>query len=88
MSPSADVRMFALIVIVAKVLGWEPTGSWWAAIVLVVLGTAALSACGFLLAGILRAEAVLAVANAAFIVLMLAGGIVVVEYVFAFPGIG
>jgi len=72
-----EVLQFALIVIVATLLGWQPQGSWLSAIVLIVLGTAALSACGFLLAGVMRAEAVLAVANAAFIVLMLAGGIVV-----------
>ena len=72
-----EALQFALIVLVATVLGWDPQGSWWSAIVLVVLGTAALSACGFLLAGIMRAEAVLAVANATFLVLMLAGGIVV-----------
>jgi ABC-2 type transport system permease protein len=59
-------------------LGWRPpvTGLLWGS-VLVVLGCAAFGALGILLGGTLRAEVVLAVANAVWFVLLLAGGIVV-----------
>lgn len=44
---------------------------------LLVLGTAAFSGLGLLMAGTLRAEATLAAANLVFILLLLAGGVVV-----------
>jgi ABC-2 type transport system permease protein len=59
-------------------LGWRPpvAGLAWA-VLLVLLGCAAFGALGILLGGTLRAEVVLAVANAVWFVLLLAGGIVV-----------
>jgi ABC-2 type transport system permease protein len=59
-------------------LGWRPpaAGLAWG-LVLVLLGCAAFGALGVLLGGTLRAEVVLAVANAVWFVLLLAGGIVV-----------
>jgi ABC-2 type transport system permease protein len=62
----------------AAALGWRPpvTGVAWA-VLLVLLGCAAFGALGILLGGTLRAEIVLAVANAVWFVLLLAGGIVV-----------
>ena len=62
----------------AAVLGWRPAaaGLGWA-VLLVLLGCAAFGALGLLLGGTLRAEVVLAVANAVWFVLLLAGGIVV-----------
>jgi len=62
----------------AAALGWRPpaTGLAWG-LVLVLLGCAAFGALGVLLGGTLRAEVVLAVANAVWFVLLLAGGIVV-----------
>jgi ABC-2 type transport system permease protein len=67
----------ALLAAVALVLGWTPAGSWAAAIALLVLGTAAFSALGLLLAGTLRAEATLAVANGLYLLLLAAGGVVI-----------
>ena len=62
----------------AAVLGWRPAaaGLGWA-LLLVLLGCAAFGALGLLLGGTLRADVVLAVANAVWFVLLLAGGIVV-----------
>ena len=67
-----------LLVALAAALGWRPpvAGLGWA-LVLVLLGCAAFGALGLLLGGTLRAEVVLAVANAVWFVLLLAGGIVV-----------
>lgn len=62
---------------VAVLLGWRPTtGAAWAVVVL-VLGTACFAAWGIALAGLLRAEAVLAVANGLFLVLIMFGGVIV-----------
>jgi ABC-2 type transport system permease protein len=61
----------------ALVLGWAPaTPQPLGLLAAVVLGTAALGSWGFALAGLLRAEATLAVANGIFLLLMLAGGTV------------
>lgn len=62
---------------VAAALGWhpEPTGLAFGAL-LVLAGTAAFGALGVLLGGVLRAEVVLAVANTVWLLLVVAGGIV------------
>ena len=67
-----------VLVVLAAALGWRPpvTGLGWA-LLLVLLGCAAFGALGILLGGTLRADVVLAVANAVWFVLLLAGGIVV-----------
>jgi ABC-2 type transport system permease protein len=71
------VVQLVLIAGVAAVLGWSPaTPPPLALALLVALGTAALGSWGFALAGLLRAEATLAVANGIFLLLMLAGGTV------------
>jgi ABC-2 type transport system permease protein len=61
----------------AYALGWSPSGSVIYAVVLLVLGTAAFAALGLLLAGTLRAEATLAVANGIYLLLLAAGGVVI-----------
>jgi ABC-2 type transport system permease protein len=66
-----------LIGAVALALGWAPAGSWVAAAILLLLGTAAFSALGLLLAGTLRAEATLAVANGIYLLLLVLGGVVI-----------
>ena len=66
-----------LLTIVAALLGWHPAGAWPSAIVLLVLGTAAFSSLGLLLAGTLRAEATLAVANGIYLLLLAVGGVVI-----------
>jgi ABC-2 type transport system permease protein len=66
-----------LIAATAAALGWSPAAAQPLALLTVVaLGTAALGSWGFALAGLLRAEATLAVANGIFLLLMLAGGTV------------
>ena len=63
--------------VTAVVVGWRPdvTALW--ALPVIVLGTAACTAWGMALAGLLRAEAVLAVANGLFLVLLMFGGVVI-----------
>ena len=62
--------------VVAAFLGWSPSAAGiGSAVVLLVLGTLAFGALGVLLGGALRAEAVLALANIVWFVLLLAGGI-------------
>jgi ABC-2 type transport system permease protein len=61
---------------VAAMLGWSPSVAGLAeAVLLLVLGTLSFGALGVLLGGSLRAEAVLALANIVWFVLLLAGGI-------------
>lgn len=67
----------AAVLAVAAVLGWRPqSGDAWA-LALIVLGTAACASWGMALAGLLRAEAVLAVANGIFLLLIMFGGVVI-----------
>lgn len=67
----------AVVVAVALAVGWRPTpGSAWA-LPVVLLGAAAFAPWGLALAGLLRAEAVLAVANGAFLALIMFGGVVI-----------
>lgn len=66
-----------LITGVALALGWNAAvTSAWALVAVVCLGTVALGSWGLALAGLLRAEATLAVANAVFLLLLFAGGTV------------
>jgi ABC-2 type transport system permease protein len=69
----------ALIIAIALAIGWRPNASP-AAIVtaplLILLGTAAFSGLGLLMAGTLRAEATLAAANLIYILLLGLGGVV------------
>jgi ABC-2 type transport system permease protein len=70
---------------VAAALSWHPQPAGLApAALLVLLGTAAFGALGVLLGGALRAEVVLAVANTVWLLLVIAGGIVL--SVQALPG--
>lgn len=64
----------ALLAVTALALGWQPTPSALGLPVWVVLGTASFAALGFALGGAVRAEATLAIANAAFLVLVAVGG--------------
>lgn len=71
-----EAGQIVLLAAVAVALGWRPSGLVVAAVPLVVLGTAAFSALGLLMAGTLRAEATLAAANLVYIVLLAVGGVV------------
>jgi ABC-2 type transport system permease protein len=67
----------ALVVgVVALLLGWSPHGDPFAAILLILVGTAAFSGFGLLMAGTLRAEATLAAANLVYLLLLVLGGVV------------
>ncbi|TDC97511.1 ABC transporter permease [Actinomadura sp. 7K507] len=66
----------AVICATALALGWQPHGDPLSVIVLLLLGTAAFSGFGLLMAGTLRAEATLAAANLVYILLLAVGGVV------------
>jgi ABC-2 type transport system permease protein len=69
-----EVLQAVVIVATGIALGWDLTGGIVAAVVLLLVGTIAFAGIGMLLAGTLRAEANLAVANALFLVLLFLGG--------------
>jgi ABC-2 type transport system permease protein len=73
---AVEVVQVALLVAVGFAVGWHPHGDPAAAALLLVVGTAAFSALGLLMAGTLRAEATLAAANGVYLVLLMLGGIV------------
>ncbi len=69
-----EVLQAIVIVLTGIALGWDPTSGLIAAILLLLIGTIAFAGIGMLLAGTLRAEANLAVANGLFLVLLFLGG--------------
>ena len=71
-------QVVLLIAVAAFVLGWRPEsgGSPIVFVAALLLGTFAFAGLGLLLAGALRAEATLALANGLFIAFLLLGGIV------------
>jgi len=72
------VQLALLAVVAVGVLGWRPPSiDVPTLLVALVLGTAAFAGLGLLLAGTLRAEATLALANALFLAFVLVGGVVV-----------
>jgi ABC-2 type transport system permease protein len=73
---AVEAVQVAVLVLVALALGWRPQGSAAAAVLLILLGTAAFSGLGLLMAGLLRAEATLAAANLVYLLLLAAGGVV------------
>ncbi|MFJ5778393.1 ABC transporter permease [Streptomyces sp. NPDC093094] len=72
-----EVLQVLLVTSIALALGWDPQGSPLAVLLLLVLGTAAFSGLGLLMAGTLKAEATLAAANLVFLLLLVGGGVVV-----------
>lgn len=71
-----EAAQVALLVVVGLLLGWSPHGSPLEVAALLLLGTAAFSGLGLLLAGVLRAEATLAAANLVYLLLLVLGGVV------------
>ncbi|MBL0747759.1 ABC transporter permease [Nocardioides baculatus] len=70
-----------VLVVVGLALGWRPSlahppTSILALVLAVALGTAAFAALGLFVAGVLRAEATLALANLVYLLLMAGGGVV------------
>ncbi|MFE0674932.1 ABC transporter permease [Streptomyces sp. NPDC058867] len=72
-----EVLQVLLVTVIALSLGWDPQGGPVAVALLLVLGTAAFSGLGLLMAGTLKAEATLAAANLVFLLLLVGGGVVV-----------
>jgi ABC-2 type transport system permease protein len=69
-----EVVQAIAIVVTGLALGWSAPGGLIAAVLLLLVGTIAFAGLGMLLAGTLRAEANLAVANGLFLVLLFLGG--------------
>ena len=69
-----EVAQAVVIVATGVALGWDLTAGVIPAVALLLLGTIAFAGVGMLLAGTLRAEANLAVANGLFLVLLFLGG--------------
>ncbi|MET8946533.1 ABC transporter permease [Streptomyces sp. NPDC004542] len=77
-----EVLQVILLTVVAFALGWSPQGAGTftgvvAVLLLLILGTAAFSGLGLLMAGTLKAEATLAAANLVFLLLLVGGGVIV-----------
>ncbi|XHL93472.1 ABC transporter permease [Streptomyces niveus] len=72
-----EVLQIVLLTVIAFALGWSPEGNPFAVLLLLVLGTAAFSGLGLLMAGTLKAEATLAAANLVFVLLLVGGGVIV-----------
>ncbi|WP_406266012.1 ABC transporter permease [Streptomyces sp. NBC_00191] len=72
-----EVLQIVLLTVIAFGLGWSPHGNPFAVLLLLVLGTAAFSGLGLLMAGTLKAEATLAAANLVFLLLLVGGGVIV-----------
>ena len=69
------VQVALVTVLALSVLDWQPRGGGLAAPLALLLGTVASTALGLLMAGTLRAEATLALSNAAFLVLLVISGV-------------
>lgn len=75
-----EVVQLTVLSVVGLLIGWDPSGGLSAfvdLVLLAVLGTAAFGSLGLLIAGTLRAEATLAVANLVYVLLLVGGGLVV-----------
>ncbi len=72
-----EILQVVLVTVIAFAMGWSPQGNPFAVLLLLVLGTAAFSGLGLLMAGTLKAEATLAAANLVFLLLLVGGGVVV-----------
>ena len=70
------VQVVLLIGIARLMFDWSPGGSLIPALLALILGTAAFAGLGLLMAGTLRAEATLAVANGLYLVFLLLGGFI------------
>jgi ABC-2 type transport system permease protein len=72
-----EILQIVLLTAIAFALGWSPSGNPVSVVLLVILGTAAFSGLGLLMAGTLKAEATLAAANLVFLLLLVGGGVIV-----------
>ena len=84
-----EALQVVLVSVVALALGWAPTlsaGGLAGAVACLLLGTAAFASLGLLVAGTLRAEATLAVANLVYLLLMAGGAVVVPAHLYGAAG--
>lgn len=65
----------AILITVALIFGWSPSSSAFLIPLALILGIASVSGWAFLIAGTMKAEAVLAIANGIFVLAMVFGGI-------------
>ncbi|CAM5650711.1 transport permease protein [Streptomyces spiroverticillatus] len=72
-----EVLQVVLLTAISFGLGWSPQGNPVSVLLLLILGTAAFSGLGLLMAGTLKAEATLAAANLVFLLLLVGGGVIV-----------
>ena len=72
-----EILQVILLTVIAFALGWSPHGNPFAVLLLLILGTAAFSGLGLLMAGTLKAEATLAAANLVFLLLLVGGGVII-----------
>ena len=73
---AVELVQVVILVGVSLGLGWRPHAASGLAIAAVVLGTVGFAGVGLLMAGALRAEVTLAVANGLYVILLLLGGVV------------
>jgi ABC-2 type transport system permease protein len=71
------VQVVVLVVVARIAFGWSPAGPVPLALLALLLGSAAFAGLGLLMAGTLRAEATLALANGLYLVFLLLGGFIV-----------
>ncbi len=71
-----EIIQVVLLVGVALCLGWRPHPSAGLAVIAVLLATVAFAGVGLAMAGALRAEVTLAVANGVYVILLLVGGVI------------
>lgn len=72
-----EVVQLAVLVPVSLLLGWDPDATWLPFLAVAALGTVAFAGLGLLMAGTLRAELTLALANGLYLVLLLLGGMII-----------
>jgi ABC-2 type transport system permease protein len=72
-----EVVQWLVLIGVALLLGWSPSGGWATAVLGGLLGTAAFGGLGLLMAGTLPGLTTLAAANGLYLVLLLTGGMIV-----------
>ncbi len=71
-----EIIQVVLLVGVAFMLGWRPHPSAGLAVIAVLMATIAFAGIGLAMAGALRAEVTLAVANGVYVILLLIGGVI------------
>ena len=70
-----EIAQVVVLVAVALALGWRPHAAAGLAVIAVLLATIAFAGIGLAMAGALRAEVTLAVANGVYVILLLIGGV-------------